>query len=1077
LPFSNFYYGTLEGSGSKFAPESRLFAEKYSNCKEREKMARLKIFFLVALLLLVISPLSVAQTPISAQRTQKLLETVKLNKLNSGYGKVQTASSRFTEVEILLNNQFSLADISALMRAPGSDLKVLDDPKRVVVQLPASTVEALLDAGAEINVKKNFILFEGAKSNYTKDGDVTIMGSCTGPYQEAVNNTRGDIPDYPGSGEVTFTCGRNFITGAPVGSTVKCIDVGFKVNHSSPSDLVVLLTDWDMEIVYPLWEFKYASPGEINETKTGITEFKGELVNQTWVICLGDFFEGNTGHIESWWIKVYYPEDSTCSGIHSFGENDTDVTIPSVEGITVISQIDITDAPTHSIVDCIDLHYEINHYRIGDLEVLFTNSDGYRSHHLWNREGGSTDNINETVNEIAEFTGEPVNQTWNLKVIDHGYGVEGYIDYWWIKVYYGYKYATCSGTYSFGENDTNVAIPDGKGTPAISQVDITDAPPGSTVNCIEVNYEIKHNYVGDLEVLLTDSDGSHTYTLWNRQGGSDDNINEAKSEITEFNGELVNQTWKLEAIDHDSRIEGYIDSWWIKVYYGHTNDNCSDAIAVEEGIPYRGTMNGATGVDESSCGDVNDVNDVWHLFTPNKTGLFTISLAGSNFDTTLAVFDQCEGMELACNDYTCETDQSEITMIMNAGNTYLIRVAGFEFAQGDYILTVTGSPPILPTEPESSIPLDGANDVLLNPILSWSSTIEKISQAQSDSDIMASSKDTTLFETIYGKDDRLDQYEVVEPNVLATGDATVAFVPKSLLVDNDDGTFSLPNITLAEFYLQSVERPLCFDEAFCNQPSIAWCSGFLVAPDIIATAGHCICPQDYSDLAVVFGFVMRDANTPVLRIYKSETYYHKEVIARNPYAHPDWALMRLDREVTGHYPLPLRHIGIVPDDEPLLIIGHPMGLPMKYAAGATVRDNSSSAYFKANLDSYQGNSGSPVLNANTLVVEGILYFGPENFVQDGFCDRSVVCPDTGCPEWPYLKYVTRATEFSPLILTFDVYLGTDTSQLNLICSDVAVPWCDPGPLQAGKAYYWNVVAKNCYGQTEGPIWSFTTATK
>ena len=76
-----------------------------------------------------------------------------------------------------------------------------------------------------------------------------------------------------------------------------------------------------------------------------------------------------------------------------------------------------------------------------------------------------------------------------------------------------------------------------------------------------------------------------------------------------------------------------------------------------------------------------------------------------------------------------------------------------------------------------------------------------------------------------------------------------------------------------------------------------------------------------------------------------------------------------------------------------------------------------------------------------------------------------------------MKYVTRATEFSPLILTFDVYLGTDTSQLNLICSDVAVPWCDPGPLQAGKAYYWNVVAKNCYGQTEGPIWSFTTATK
>jgi len=87
-----------------------------------------------------------------------------------------------------------------------------------------------------------------------------------------------------------------------------------------------------------------------------------------------------------------------------------------------------------------------------------------------------------------------------------------------------------------------------------------------------------------------------------------------------------------------------------------------------------------------------------------------------------------------------------------------------------------------------------------------------------------------------------------------------------------------------------------------------------------------------------------------------------------------------------------------------------------------------------------------------------------------------VCPDTGCSEDElHLEYIIRVTEFSPLIPAFDVYLGTDPNQLNLVCPDDLVPWCDPRPLQAGKTYYWKVVAENCYGQTEGPVSSFTTA--
>jgi len=890
-------------------------------------MARQNIFLLVAALLFEICSLSTAQPLIPAQ-------------------KARTTSSGFAEVEILLSDEFGLADISALSTAPGSDLKVLDEPKRVVAQLPDSTVKNLLDAGADITVMKNFMLIKSAKSAYAEDGDVTAMSSCTGPYQEGSITGPFPIRDYPGYGDPIAAVGVIRISRAPPDATVTCIEVGWRINHSRPSDLVILLSDEDSTTVYPLWEMDYASPGDFSRTRTGITAFNGELVNQRWLLVMADLSAGNTGYIDSWWIKVYYaPPPPVCSGNYSSGENNTDVTI-------------LDDDPE---------------------------------------------------------------------------------------------------------------------SPAVSEIDITDAPPGSSVQCIDVHYEIKHTYVGDLEVILTDSDRSPTYNLWNKQGGSSNNITETETAIIEFNGEPVNQTWILQAADTSGGDIGYIDSWWIKVYYEAEmlNDDCANAIALEEGIPYQGSTVGATGFYESSC-SFNDTADVWHSYTPTNTGLFIISLAGSTFDTTLTVFNHCVGKELACNDDSCTGPNSEITMLMTGGDTYLIRVAGFNRATGNYTLTVTSSPAILPSEPNSPSPVDGAADVPTDTVFSWDCTITDTDQAQNSELVMALSKDAALQEGIFGKDDRFDEYAVAEPNALAAGDATVILMPQEFVFDNHDGTFTIQGKTFAEWYLQFVGRPLCPDEPFRNQPAPGMCSGFLVAPDIIATTGHCACPQECSDWAIVFGFVMLDSYTPVLRLNESEVYYCKEVIARQV-GHPDWALIRLDRKVTGHNPLPLRHTGIVPQGEPLLVIGHPWGLPRKYAAGATVLDNTASAYFQANLDTYDGNSGSAVLSTNTLVVEGILYFGPEDFVEDGPCDRSNVCPDIGCPEWPHLKYVTRATEFSAPIPLFDVYLGTDISQLNLIYSDVAVPWCASGPLQTETIYYWQVVAKNCYSQTEGSIWSFTSA--
>ena len=93
------------------------------------------------------------------------------------------------------------------------------------------------------------------------------------------------------------------------------------------------------------------------------------------------------------------------------------------------------------------------------------------------------------------------------------------------------------------------------------------------------------------------------------------------------------------------------------------------------------------------------------------------------------------------------------------------------------------------------------------------------------------------------------------------------------------------------------------------------------------------------------------------------------------------------------------------------MIGHPSGLPTKFAGGAAVRNNQQNAFFVANLDTYGGNSGSPVFNSNTHAVEGILVRGETDFVQQGNCNVSLVCPSTGCRG----EDCTRTTEFEQFV--------------------------------------------------------------
>lgn len=254
---------------------------------------------------------------------------------------------------------------------------------------------------------------------------------------------------------------------------------------------------------------------------------------------------------------------------------------------------------------------------------------------------------------------------------------------------------------------------------------------------------------------------------------------------------------------------------------------------------------------------------------------------------------------------------------------------------------------------------------------------------------------------IYGTDDRRDLYQVTRPEFRKVADSVVALVDASDLHRTAHG-FRLATSRYGDDY------ELCAGEPFIDQPLGCSCTGFLVAPDVIATAGHCTrSTRGLAKIRFVFGFRMLDRRRARTEFGRDDVYEGVRLLGReeDDDTGADWALVRLSRPVRGRAPLRVRTSGKIADHRSIFVVGHPNGLPAKLADGARVRDNRRRVFFRANLDTYGGNSGSPVFDARTLKVEGILVRGEDDFVRNGDCYVSLVCPDAGCEG----ESVTRST--------------------------------------------------------------------
>ncbi|MBL4636424.1 MAG: trypsin-like peptidase domain-containing protein [Kofleriaceae bacterium] len=260
---------------------------------------------------------------------------------------------------------------------------------------------------------------------------------------------------------------------------------------------------------------------------------------------------------------------------------------------------------------------------------------------------------------------------------------------------------------------------------------------------------------------------------------------------------------------------------------------------------------------------------------------------------------------------------------------------------------------------------------------------------------------------IYGEDSRAEPYEFAETSVeFRAVQATAA------LVNFSGGAQPAGELRLYRGESLGREKSLCDGVRFEEQPVLSSCTGFLIGPDLLATAGHCVNESTCGNINIVFDYRLTSADDTSLDgevlVFPADNVYTCIKVEAHDYVpggscSSDYAILRLDRPVTGRVPLQLSD-ATPSRGEAVFSVGHPSGLPTKVASDAIVRQSEGST-FRYELDLFAGNSGSPVLDAKGEV-RGIHICGgqgdytsdpapwnPDFDLADGSCQVPTVCDE------------------------------------------------------------------------------------
>lgn len=251
---------------------------------------------------------------------------------------------------------------------------------------------------------------------------------------------------------------------------------------------------------------------------------------------------------------------------------------------------------------------------------------------------------------------------------------------------------------------------------------------------------------------------------------------------------------------------------------------------------------------------------------------------------------------------------------------------------------------------------------------------------------------------VYGEDNRQEVSDVMGIDDFVR--ATAVMIPKVNFRGTKIYGYSLREKLSKKYNSSNFDKNV----RYLDQPTCSACTGFLIAPDLLITAAHCISDSleteefvwlfDYTN-SLDFNEDKNYIEVDSLNIFKIKKILHTSYSKKYK---EDYTIIQLDRK-SNRSPYRFRTSGKINSNSNVNTLGSPTGLPLKFVDSAYVVDNSNDKWFKNDIDTFPGNSGGPVFNPHGFV-EGIHVRGATvknesgNFSGDYYFDNSCDCIKT-----------------------------------------------------------------------------------
>ncbi len=224
--------------------------------------------------------------------------------------------------------------------------------------------------------------------------------------------------------------------------------------------------------------------------------------------------------------------------------------------------------------------------------------------------------------------------------------------------------------------------------------------------------------------------------------------------------------------------------------------------------------------------------------------------------------------------------------------------------------------------------------------------------------------------------------------ILKNAASVAIVVERSKLHALTDSLYQLDvGATLGELY------SLCPGEPFSGQPVIGVGTAFVVGENTMMTAAH-VFEGNLHDYVIIFGFEMvNQVGAYEKIIHRRDVFFPAKAEASREDL--DLVLFRVDRPL-NRSPFSLSLKSGLKKGTPVYMIGHPTGLPKKVALNASILSSDNAGFYYTTLDSFQGNSGSPVFDLETNEVIGVLVSGMVDYAWNGSCNYSALCKPPYC---------------------------------------------------------------------------------